>query len=175
LTPAFGMTQFTMIPPIGMSKASTHEMNLSTTAIGRARGMVMKKKAVVSGFVRSLLASLFIAVYLLGSLKNRRLMRDYAEAMKEELEPRVGRVKFRLTSRGFEAICYPRHPNLEWMTLRVMMADRWNLVHYLLIPITHDADRILITLKGRLPKEMRLRIVWGRSLEGPLHRRGDAG
>jgi hypothetical protein len=61
------------------------------------------------------------------------------------------------------------------MTLRVMMADRWNLVHYLLIPITHDADRILITLKGRLPKEMRLRIVWGRSLEGPLHRRGDAG
>ncbi len=89
-----------------------------------------------------IVAIAFIITYFIGSLRNRKLMRIYSSLLKEAFEP-IGKVKYRLTRRGFEAICYPYVPLVKNIRVGVFMADRWNLAHYLLFPFTHDVDRAL--------------------------------
>jgi hypothetical protein len=91
-------------------------------------------------------AAVFVVWYLIGGWINLRLMRRYARILEEHLKPRGVQVKYRRVSggRGFRALCLPKDDQrFERVEVAINMADRDNAMHYPLLPIMHDKDRMI--------------------------------
>ncbi len=103
----------------------------------------------------------FIVVFLLGAIKNRRLMRAYACAIRDQLAPYCTRVGFRpFGISGFRARCLgKRSEPFEKIEIAVALVDRENLLHYPLSLVTKDYDRITCWSFPRSPMPEHLEIV----------------
>lgn len=91
-------------------------------------------------------AAAFVVWYMVGGWINLRLMRRYARVLEDHLKPRGVQVKYRRISggRGFRALCLPKDdPRFERVEVAINMSDRDNAMHYPLLPIMHDRDRMI--------------------------------
>jgi hypothetical protein len=91
-------------------------------------------------------AIVFAVWYLIGNWINLKVARRYARAIEEHLKPRGVQVKYRRISggRGFRALCLPKDdPRFERVEVAINLADRDNAMHYPLLPIMHDRDRMI--------------------------------
>jgi len=92
------------------------------------------------------LAFAFIIWYLIGSWINLKIMRRYARILEEHLKPRGISVKYRKISggRGFRALCLIGDDRrFERVEVAINLADRDNAMHYPLVPIMRDRDRMI--------------------------------
>lgn len=88
----------------------------------------------------------FVIWYLLGSWINLKVARRYAKTIEEAMKTRSMPVKYRRISggRGFRALCLMTNRDVfERIEIAINLADRDNVMHYLLSPITRDEDRLL--------------------------------
>jgi len=92
------------------------------------------------------LAFVFICWYMVGGWINLKLMRRYARVLEDHMKPQGVQVKYRRISggRGFRALCLPKDdPRFERVEVAINMSDRDNAMHYPLLPITRDRDRMI--------------------------------
>ena len=88
----------------------------------------------------------FVIWYFVGSWINLKIARRYARAIEGSMETRSLPVKYRRISggRGFRALCLMRDKEIfERIEIAINLADRDNVMHYVLSPITRDEDRFL--------------------------------
>ncbi len=88
----------------------------------------------------------FVIWYLIGSWINLKIARRYAKIIEESMKARSMPVRYRRISggRGFRALCLMRNKDIfERIEIAINLADRDNVMHYLLSPITRDEDRFI--------------------------------
>lgn len=88
----------------------------------------------------------FVIWYLIGSWINLKIARRYANIIEESMKTRSLPVRYRRISggRGFRALCLMRSKDIfERIEIAINLADRDNVMHYLLSPITRDEDRFI--------------------------------
>lgn len=91
-------------------------------------------------------AFIFVIWYLAGSWINLKIARRYAKTIEESMKTRSLPVRYRRISggRGFRALCLMRSKEIfERVEIAINLADRDNVMHYFLSPITRDEDRFL--------------------------------
>jgi len=100
-----------------------------------------------------ILAAAFIIVYMIGGLRNRKLLVRYSRAIKKQLQPKSEFIGFRpLGSSGLRVLCnMKKDMPLSKIEMAVSLVDRENVMHYPLALVTKERDRVTIwaTSKAR--------------------------
>lgn len=90
------------------------------------------------------LAIASLVVYVVGSIKNRRIIVNYSKTVKEEAALYCTFTGFRIFSRGFEALCQLRDNRVfSRVNIRFLPARRENFMYYLLNFLVKDYDKII--------------------------------
>jgi len=100
-----------------------------------------------------ILAAAFIIVYMIGGLRNRKLLVRYSRTIKKQLQPKSEFIGFRpLGSSGLRTLCNMKTDMpLSKIEMAVSLVDRENAMHYPLALVTKEHDRVTIwaTSKAR--------------------------
>jgi len=100
-----------------------------------------------------ILAAIFIIVYMIGGVRNRRLLVRYSKSTKKHLQPKSEFIGFRpLGSSGFRARCNMKTGiPFSSIEMAVSLVDRENIMHYPLALLTKEYDRVTIwaTLRAK--------------------------
>jgi len=93
-----------------------------------------------------ILAAAFIIVYMMGGIRNRKLLVKYSRAIKKQLQPNSEFIGFRpLGSSGLRALCNMKTDMpLSKIEMAVSLVDRENVMHYPLALVTKEHDRVTI-------------------------------
>lgn len=90
------------------------------------------------------LAAVSLIVYVIGSIRNRRIVVNYSKMVKEEASLYCTFTGFRIFSRGFEALCQLRDDRVfSKVNIRFLPARRENFMYYLLNFLVRDHDKII--------------------------------
>lgn len=136
----------------------------------KRKGMITDVQAIC------IVAAAFIVAYFAGSVRNKKLMRKYALALREHLSRRCERVGFRaFGTSGFRALALPREgESFSKIEIAVALVDRENLLHYPLSLLTKDYDRLVCWCfpRGDVPLDVEIvRKSDRRLLEKAMQRR----
>ena len=106
------------------------------------------------------LALLFIIVYFIGSIRNKRLNIKYAKFIKQHMTPYSEFVGFRAFGRGgFRSLCQlKKEMAYSRIEIAVALVDRENLMHYPLSLLTEHYDRLVCWgfLKDAVPIDIEI-------------------
>jgi len=93
-----------------------------------------------------IIAAVFIVFYIVGSVRNRRLLVGYSQAIKKHIGSISEFVGFRpYGSSGFRALGnMKKEIPLSKMEIAVSLVDRENVMHYPLALITNEHDKITV-------------------------------
>lgn len=107
-----------------------------------------------------ILAAVFIVFYIVGSVRNRRLLVGYSQAIKKHIGSMSEFVGFRpYGSSGFRALSNMNKENpLSRMEIAVSLVDRENVMHYPLALITNEHDKLTVWGFLRRPAGLSLEI-----------------
>jgi len=118
-----------------------------------------------------ILAAAFIIVYMIGGLRNRKLLVRYSRTIKKQLQPKSEFIGFRpLGSSGLRALCNMKTDMpLSKIEIAVSLVDRENVMHYPLALVTKEHDRVTIWATSKARPTFSLEIC--QKTEGPPKRR----
>jgi len=93
-----------------------------------------------------IVAAMFIIVYIVGSVRNRRLLVGYSRAIKKHVGSMSDFVGFRpYGSSGFRAVSdMKKEAPLSRIEVAVSLVDRENVMHYPLTLITKEHDKLTV-------------------------------
>jgi len=93
-----------------------------------------------------ILAAAFIIVYIVGGLRNRKILVRYSRILKSRMQPKSEFLGFRqFGSSGFRAISnMKRESPLSKIEIAISLVDRENVMHYPLSLITKEHDTVSI-------------------------------
>lgn len=102
-----------------------------------------------------IVAALFIIFYLIGTVRNRRLLVRYSRIIKRQLQPTSDFIGFRpFGSSGFRAIInMKKEMPISKIEIAISLVDRENIMHYPLALFTKENDKVTVwAIPRSIPK-----------------------